>query len=215
MLTTFRAYVSPSSLERSPVILPRDLHRLGSAAWRLCIFSATTGCPVTMVHVAGFHRVLVPVRVFSTFPLTTKSPTTHVTISHASQEIPQSPPVTKAECLHQPGCSPPLHATDHLGLVGARTARHDREPGGPQLCSGPLVRVRVSLAEEKGHQVTALLAELIAESSISKSEVRRAPRICRRLWTAVDLPAKVSFRGQPHGVRRSPLSCSRRDRARA
>ena len=48
------------------------------------------------------------------------------------REIPQSPPVTKAECLHQPGCSPPLHATDHLGLVGARTARHDREPGGPQ-----------------------------------------------------------------------------------
>ena len=79
----------------------------------------------------------------------------------------QSPPVTKAERLHQPGCSPPLHATDHLGLVGARTARHDREPGGPQLCSGPLVKVRVSLAEEKGHQVTALLAELIAESSFN------------------------------------------------
>ena len=62
-------------------------------------------------------------------PLTTKSPATHVTISHTSQEIPQSPPVTKAERLHQPGCSPPLHATDHLGL-GARTGRHDREPGG-------------------------------------------------------------------------------------
>jgi len=65
----------------------------------------------------------------------------------------------------------PARATDHLGLVGARTARHDREPGGPQLCSGPLVRVRVSLAEEKGHQVTALLAELIAESSFGQLQL--------------------------------------------
>ena len=47
-------------------------------------------------------------------------------------------------------CTPPTN----LGLVGARTARHDREPGGLQ------VRVRVSLAEEKGHQEAALLAEL-------------------------------------------------------
>ena len=50
---------------------------------------------------------------------------------------------------HPSSCTPPTN----LGLVGARTARHDREPGGLQ------VRVRVSLAEEKGHQATALLAE--------------------------------------------------------
>ena len=47
-------------------------------------------------------------------------------------------------------CTPPTN----LGLVGARTARHDREPGGLQ------VRVGVGLAEEKGHQEAALLAEL-------------------------------------------------------
>ena len=45
-------------------------------------------------------------RVYGESPLTTKSPTTHITISHTSQETPQSPPVTKALRLHRPGCSP-------------------------------------------------------------------------------------------------------------
>ena len=87
----------------------------------------------------------------------------HITISHTSQEPPPSPPVTKALRLHRPGCSPhPSSCTPptNLGLVGARTARHDREPGGLQ------VRVRVSLAEEKGHQEAALLAELYCKEQL-------------------------------------------------
>ena len=80
----------------------------------------------------------------------------HVTISHTSQETPQSRLSRRLNASagrgspHPSSCTPPTN----LGLVGARTARHDREPGGLQ------VRVRVSLAEEKGHQATALLAEL-------------------------------------------------------
>ena len=78
----------------------------------------------------------------------------HVTTSHTSQETSQSRLSRRLNAFagrgspHPSSCTPPTN----LGLVGARTARHDREPGGLQ------VRVRVSLAGEKGHQATAFLA---------------------------------------------------------
>ena len=65
----------------------------------------------------------------------------------------QSPPVTKAERLHQPGCSPPLHATDHLGLVGARTARHDRDHAsqvGLSCAVGRWLRLGLASPKRKG-----------------------------------------------------------------
>ena len=91
-------------------------------------------------------------------PLTTKGPTTRHYQSHVTRNPSKSachedltpPPSAARGSPHPSSCTPPTN----LGLVGARTARHDREPGGLQ------VRVRVSLAEEKGHQEAALLAEL-------------------------------------------------------
>ena len=78
------------------MILPRDLHLLGSAAWRLCIFSATAGCPVTMVHVAQDSTVF-------WFPSACLAPPTHnqgpydMSLSVVRHNKPLlSPPVTKA-----------------------------------------------------------------------------------------------------------------------
>ena len=96
-------------------------------------------------------------------PLTTKGPTTRLSVIRHQKPL----KVRLSRRLnasagrgspHPSSCTPPTN----LGLVGARTARHDREPGGLQ------VRVRVSLAEEKGHQEAALLAELYCKEQLQQ-----------------------------------------------
>ena len=118
-------------------------------------------------------------------PLTTKGPTTRHYQPYVTRNASKSachenltPPHTAGRgSPHPSSCTPPTN----LGLVGARAARHDREPGGLQ------VRVGVSLAEEKGHQATALLAELGVQksgSTCSATAPSAPPNVTPRLGGA-------------------------------
>ena len=92
----------------------------------------------------------------------------HITISHTSQETPQSPPVTKALRLHRPGCSP--HPSSWFIPTGTYRVKQV-----PCVLTRGIPCLRLGF-KARGLEVPSVLIPLQGSRARFASATRRPPR---------------------------------------